>query len=156
MASFNSAPSQTPIASTAWKPGIVLGIGDITDKFPCIGHHINNSEKRCENGIKKDNRTRAKEILLSMSTTPASPNTFEEYLKELLDQLFCWGHKKQVDNMRGKWTRAITDFVSKGGDDTIGSLCAQPSDLTERMSRLANPQNESGVGNQVAVRSSCQ
>ena len=81
-----------------------------------------------------------------MSTTSPASSTFEDELEELGDILFCWRHRKdvqQVENRMGKWTRAIKEFVRKGGDevmgeadDTISSLDAEISDLMERRLRL--------------------
>ena len=61
--------------------------------------------------------------------------------------LLCWRHKedtKQLDDLTGKWTRAIERFARKSGDvmmmgeadDTIGSLDADISDLMEKRLRL--------------------
>ena len=81
-----------------------------------------------------------------MSTTSPASNTFDDEIAELSDILFCWRHKKdrqQVDDMRGKWTRAIERVVRKNGDevmgeadDTISELDADISDLMERRLRL--------------------
>lgn len=154
MVSSKSRPSQKSSASTAWKPSTVLEIGEITNDFQCIGH-TKQHNKLCENPIKKDNRTRAKEILLTMSTTSPASNTFEDELEELGDILFCWRHRKDVQQVKdrtGKWTRAIEEFVRKGGDevmgeadDTISSLDADISDLMERRLRLV----QGGEGTQV-------
>ena len=142
------------MASTAWKPSTILEIEEITDDFHCVGY--TKQKNRCENPVKKDNRTRAKEILRSMSTTSPASNTFEDDLAELLDILLCWRHRKdtqQVDDIMGKWTRAIERFVRKSGDlvmgeadDTISSLDADISDLMERRLRLVEggrPQSRS-------------
>ena len=94
MASSKSRPSQTSSASTAWKPSTILEIGEITNDFHCIGH--TKQHKPCENPIKKDSRTRAKEILLTMSTTSPASNTFDDELEELSDILLCWRHRKDV------------------------------------------------------------
>ena len=144
MAPSKSPPSQTSKASTAWKPSTILEIGEITNGFHCIGY--TKQKNPCENRVKQENRTRATEILRSMSTTSPASNTFDDELAELTDILFCWRHKKdtqQVDDMTGKWTRAIERFVRKGGDDvmgeaddTISSLDADISDLMERRLRL--------------------
>ena len=83
-----------------------------------------------------------------MSTTSPASDAFDDDddVAELLDILFCWRHKKdsrQVDEMRGKWTRAIERVARKNGDevmgeadDTISSLDADISDLMERRLRL--------------------
>ena len=144
MAPSKARPSETPIASTAWKPSTVLEIGEITNGFHCIGH--TKQKTPCENRIKKENRTRATDILRSISTTSPASDTFDDELAELTEILFCWRHKEdtqQVDDMTGKWTRAIERFVKKGGDevmgeadDTISSLDADISDLMERRLRL--------------------
>ena len=90
-----------------------------------------------------------------MSTTSPASNTFEDELEELGDILFCWRHRKDVQQVKdrtGKWTRAIEEFVRKGGDevmgeadDTISSLDADISDLMERRLRLV----QGGEGTQV-------
>ena len=94
MASSKSRPSQTPMASTAWKPNTILEIAEITDNFHCIGYTKQKSP--CENPIKKDNRTRAKEILRSMSMTSPASTSFDDDIAELLGILFCWRHKKDT------------------------------------------------------------
>ena len=153
MASFKSRPSQTLIASTTWKPSTILELGEITDEFHCIGH--TKQKEPCENPIKKDNRTRARELLLSMSTISPASNTFEGDLEELVDILLCWRHRKdimQVEDLIGRWTRAMERFVRKGGDevmgeahDTISSLDADISDLMERRLRLVKMEENTQV-----------
>ena len=81
-----------------------------------------------------------------MSTTSPASNTFDDDVAELSDILFCWRHKKdkqQVDDVKGKWTRAMERVGRKNGDevmgeadDTIASLDADISDLMERRLRL--------------------
>lgn len=72
----------------------------------------------------------------------------KDKLEDLGDILLCWRHRKdteQVKSITGKWTRAIQEFVRKGGDevmgephDTISSLDAEISDLMERRLRLVH------------------
>ncbi|CAF9911170.1 hypothetical protein IMSHALPRED_009955 [Imshaugia aleurites] len=142
------------IASTAWRPSTVLGIGEIKDGFKCIGK--TKQKNPCENRIKKENRTRAKEILLSMSLTSPASNQFEDDLEELLDILLCWRHRKemeQVAELMETWTRAIEEVVRRGGDeimgeadDTISRLDADISDLMERRLRLVQGEERTQAG----------
>ncbi len=58
----------------------------------------------------------------------------------------------QVEDLMGKWTRAMERFVRKGGDevmgeanDTVSSLDADISDLMERRLRLVKMEDNTQV-----------
>lgn len=139
----------TMVKKTPWSAAKVLGIGQITKGFRCVGETARSGEHhepiRCGNPINEANREKAIVILEDLELLNPHTDYLDDILYELADALLCpkrknYDHrgdqrKKQV----GKWKEVIAEYARtarKDSDTVMGEAGDTMRSLLRRQDEL--------------------
>ena len=134
-------------AKPLWDPTVVLGIGQITKDFRCVGD-VASSKKhqepvRCRNCINELNREKAVKLLKDLESLNHHTDYLGDILRELAHALLCPKRKNfdhqgsQRDKQARKWQDLIDEdaMMARRDSDTI---MGDTSDTTETLLEVKN------------------